>query len=221
MQAIHHRILLALVFTSIINLFGTAHAAICSLEYSGRASINEFFKEDKSKQKDSGLDYVEVKILDGNIASNIYDQWTLEICERDDGKNSTKNDGDGCSGKVPLSTLDDGSFPWLFSKPSTIGDNVHFDSGFDALLLDENGSVIDYVSVNGYTHLEQDNCTGPDLPFPYQFTSSGNSTKFIGCADDFCNSCQNLAVIEFNNSLNSQPGKNIIDDLYQFHFIEQ
>ena len=149
-------------------------SAACS-PYLGMASLNEIFK-DRTNQAFDADDFVEVKILNEAIDSSIFDNWTIQVCEENDPGNL--NDADGCSGVVSVSTFTDKTPPWIVLK-GNIGRYVNFKSGFDAILLDQNGDVIDYLTVDGYNPQEDGTCTGAALPFDYQASSPGASDKFI------------------------------------------
>lgn len=156
-------------------VYGPVMAASCS-PYIGQASINEFFKDNATQASDPD-DFAEVEILDPAITFATYSQWSIQACEADNPGNN--NDNDGCSGAISLSTFTDTTSPWLVMEGAAIGDFVNFRTGFDAILLDENGDVIDYLSVDGYTLQEDAGCTGGSLAFDYQADSPGSGDKFI------------------------------------------
>ena len=182
---IHHLLLLVigLFFSFLTPLLAAGN---CS-PYLGQASLNEFFKDQSNMSYDID-DFVEIKILNPSITSSIFDNWTIKICEENDAGNN--NDADGCSGAIPVNRFVDKTPPWIVidgtvddgGSPATdyeIGKYVNFKTGFDAILLDHNNDVIDYVSVDGVTQLEESACTGSALAFPYQATAPGASDKFI------------------------------------------
>ena len=153
----------------------TYAAGICS-PYLGQASLNEFFK-DRSNMAYDADDFVEIKILNNTVTSVIFDNWTIQICEENDAGNN--NDADGCSGPILLSTfINDPLIPWKVLK-GDIGRYINFKTGFDAILLDSNNDVVDYVSVDGVTQLEESACTGSPPLYPYQTSAPGASDKFI------------------------------------------
>jgi MSHA biogenesis protein MshQ len=155
-----------------------ANAASCS-SYAGRASINEFFK-DNSNQSLNTNDFVEVKIIDSTIDSSVYSNWTIDVCELD---SNGQNDEDGClsdsngGNPVALGNFSEIGPPWLVLK-GNVGLYFNLRTGFDAILRDASGDVIDYVSV-GYSFLEDAGCPGADLPYPFSAGSPGNSDKFV------------------------------------------
>jgi hypothetical protein len=153
---------------------GTIYAA-CS-PYLGLATLNEFFK-DRTNQANDSDDLIEVKVLDSSIPFAIYSQWTIQSCEDNDPGNS--NDADGCSGQILLSDFTSTTSPWLVLQNGTIGRYYNFKTGFDARLLDSNGDLIDYLSVDGHSDLEDATCSGASLPYDYQFGAPGASDKFI------------------------------------------
>ncbi len=172
------KFLLFLVVSSFFYLAmpSVIHAAGNCSPYLGRATLNEFFK-DRSNMANDPDDFAEIKILDGTIASAIFDTWTIEICE--DNEPGNNNDNDGCSGSVSVSNFTEKSLPWIVLKDGNIGSYINFKTGFDAILLDGNGDVIDYLTVDGHNDLEEAGCTGAALPFDYQTSSPGASDKFI------------------------------------------
>ncbi len=148
--------------------------AACS-PYLGMASLNEFFK-DRTNQATDSDDFVEVKILNEAIDATIFDTWTIQACEQNVAGNL--NDNDGCSGVISVNTFTDKNPPWIVLK-GNIGRYINFKSGFDTILLDQNGDVIDYLTVDGYNPQEDGSCTGAALPFDYQASAPGASDKFI------------------------------------------
>ncbi|MCR8923055.1 hypothetical protein NO559_09750 [Dasania sp. GY-MA-18] len=144
--------------------------------YMGMATLNEFFK-DRTNQRNDADDFVEVKILDNSIASSVFSNWTLQVCEDDESGNN--NDNDGCSPVISVNSFTDKTLPWIVLKDGNIGTYVNFKTGFDAILKDANGDVIDYVQVDGHSVLEQAGCTGASLPYDYQTGAPGASDKFI------------------------------------------
>ncbi|MCW8917314.1 MAG: hypothetical protein OQL08_00645 [Gammaproteobacteria bacterium] len=119
-------------------------------------------------------DFLEVKILDSSIPATIFGNWTVEVCE----DTGNKGGGDGCTpSPIPLSTFTDTQTPWLVLKDGTIGNYINFFEGFDAILRDAAGNVIDYVSVSGHTELQDTSCAA--LPYDNDFAAPGASDKFI------------------------------------------
>lgn len=155
---------------------GATYAAGNCSPYLGQASLNEFFK-DRSNMAYDADDFVEIKILNNTVTSVIFDNWTIQICEENDTGNN--NDADGCSGPILLSAfINDPLIPWKVLK-GDIGRYINFKTGFDAILLDSNNDVVDYVSVDGVTQLEESACTGSPPLYPYQTSAPGASDKFI------------------------------------------
>lgn len=152
-----------------------AAAGACS-PFLGLASLNEFFK-DRTNQANDPDDFVEIKLLDQSIPFATYSQWSLQVCEHDGAGNN--NDADGCSSKITIGAFTDTVPPWLTLKDGSIGRFFNFKTGFDAILLDANDDVIDYLSVDGRTQLEQPGCTGAALAYDYQAGAPGSSDKFI------------------------------------------
>lgn len=181
---------LGAAFLFIISFFihSFSYAAGNCSPYLGQATLNEFFKDQSNMSYDVD-DFVEVKILNDTITASIFETWTVQICEDNDAGNN--NDADGCSPVLPLIHFTDKSKPWLVMDGAAndgatptptnyeVGKYINFKTGFDAILLDNNGDVIDYLSVDGYNPLEKAGCTGAALPFDYQASAPGASDKFI------------------------------------------
>lgn len=153
-------------------------AANCALSpYAGKATLNEFFK-DQSNQSNDSDDYVEIKILDSAINSAIFDTWKIQICEKNDPGNN--NDNDDCSGYVSVSNFTESTIPWLVLKDGNIGKYINLKTGFDAVLVDSNNNLIDYVSVDGYDEAEDElGCTVAGLPYDTTASAPGVSDKFV------------------------------------------
>ncbi|MGD8525353.1 MAG: Calx-beta domain-containing protein, partial [Thioalkalispiraceae bacterium] len=166
------------VLVSCLLLPGNSFAADCPLSpYSGRATLNEFFK-DRSNMANDPDDFVELKILDSSISSTIYDTWKIRVCEDNDPGNN--NDASGCSSYIPVSNFTEDTIPWLVLKDGNIGRYVNFKTGFDAVLLDANNQVIDYLSVDSYDEVEdQLDCDIANLPYDFTASAPGASDKFI------------------------------------------
>ena len=169
-------LLIPVSLTLLALVYSPVHAAGgCSI-YLGEASLNELFKDNPNQSNDAD-DFVEIKIINPTLAFATFSQWTVQLCERDDRGNS--NDNDGCSASISLGSFADSTPPWLVLKDGSIGSFFNYSTGFDAILLDENDDVVDYLSVDGYTLQEQAGCTGTALAFPYQASAPGASVKFV------------------------------------------
>ena len=149
--------------------------------FAGSASLNEFFKDNTTQSNDPD-DFVEIRILDGNLTYADFASWTLQVCERDDTGNN--NDSDGCSAVIPLSAFTDVTPPWLVLKDGSIGLYINFSTGFDAILRDASGAVIDYLSLGGYNTLEDPLCPASSLPYDTDIGFPGASVKFISRVPD-------------------------------------
>jgi len=167
-------ILISLILSAIV--FTPLYAAGDCSSFVGQATFNEFFK-DKTNQANDPDDFVEIKIIDLSIPFSTYSQWSIQLCENDGQGNN--NDADGCSGSIVIADFGDTTIPWLVLKDGTIGDFFNFKSGFDAILLDSNDDVIDYLSVDGHTQQESPACPGASLPFDTDANAPGASDKFI------------------------------------------
>ena len=166
----------AIVLIAIPNLVDAA----CS-PYIGQATLNEFFK-DQANQSNDPDDFTEVKILNDSIPLSTYGNWTIKICEQSIPANN--NDEDGCSLDILLSSFTDTSTPWLVLKGAglntEVGQHINLKTGFDATLLDSNGDLIDYISVDGYTEaINGIGCNLTNLVFDYTASSPGASDKII------------------------------------------
>ena len=155
--------------------------------YIGQASLNEFFKN-KANQSLSSADFAEVKILNDAIDISIFASWEIKICEKNTGNN---NSGDGCSARIPLSSFTDLSKPWLVLQDGTIGKYINTKTGFDAVLLDANGNLIDYLTVDSYAKAIDDvlavsgsSCDLSNLTFDYDAGSPGTSDKYVSRSPD-------------------------------------
>lgn len=168
-----------------VTLSGGAVAADCATSpYAGRATLNEFFK-DQSNQSNDPDDFAEIKILDTTLTSAVYNNWKIQICE--DNEPGNNRDDDGCSGYVSVGSFTDlADLPWLVQKDGTIGRYINFGTGFDAVLVDQNNYVIDYLTLDGYGEAEnQLGCTIPsNLPYDTDATSPGSSYKFLSRIPD-------------------------------------
>lgn len=143
-----------------IGFAGMAQAT-CSA-YMGHASINEISKEHNWKLNFG--DFVEVKLLDNDLSSTIYNGWTLTLCE---------NTSDPECTTLNLSSFSKNT-AYLTKAGSATWGYVNWTSAFDVLLKDGSGNTIDYVSVNG--HSEQN----PACTTPYDTSATtGSSTRRI------------------------------------------
>ena len=151
-------------------------AGACS-PYIGQATLNEFFK-DRANQSNDPDDFAEVKILNDSILQATYNNWTIKICEQSVA--ASNNDEDGCSLDIPLSSFTDTLKPWLVLKGVVSGKHINLKTGFDATLLDSNGDLIDYITVDGYSDaITGITCNLSNLLFDYTASSPGASDKTI------------------------------------------
>ena len=154
----------------------------CS-QYIGQATLNEFFKENTT-QLENDNDFVEVKILNTSITQATYENWGIKVCEQN---GPGGNDTDDCSNGgalIPLSDFTDNSLPWLVLKNEPtyeIGKYFHLKNGFDAILVDAAGDLIDYLSVKGYSSaITGISCDlANNLVFDYDSDAAGASDKTI------------------------------------------
>ena len=117
-DCIEGKLLLVAVATLLMLVTLPAFAAGNCSPYMGLATIHEVFK-DNTNQSNSPADFVEIKILDTTIPSANFEQWSIQLWEhRDNGK---KNDNDGFSGTISLSTFNDKIVPWLVLEGEDVG----------------------------------------------------------------------------------------------------
>lgn len=162
-----------------------AHAFAACSPYIGQATLNEFFKEN-STQETHADDFAEVKILNSTIGLAIYGNWKIKICEKLSGSVSKPKDfsGDGCSPLIPLSdftTQTTPTNPWAILKDGTIGDFINMKTGFDAILVDGSGNLIDYFTLGAYSEAINDisGCALSNLIYDFDYISTGASAKSL------------------------------------------
>ncbi len=122
------------IFGFSLLLLSTQVIAICS-QYMGSATLNEAGK----------VGFIEIKLLDGAIASGVYNTWSVQACESQHGS---------CSGALSLSTGTLSNAVYIVVPTNFIPSN----KPFDILLLDDMGNTIDYLSVD-YTHQQDNSCS--------------------------------------------------------------
>ena len=115
-------------------LLSTQVIAVCS-QYMGFATLNEAGK--------SG--FIEIKLLDSSISSEVYDTWSVQACEGKKGK---------CSGSLSLSDGFLSNGVYIVVPTNFIPNNQIF----DILLVDGSGKTIDYLSVD-YTPQKDSSCS--------------------------------------------------------------
>lgn len=118
--------------------------AECSI-YRGKASINEIGYQ-------SAGNFLEVKILDVNITSDIYKGWKVQGCYRGTGN------AQDCSGWLDFPSLEPSTFPWIPLATSAIHLGPSGE-GMDVLLRDADGKTIDYMYVGSYQPQRDYSCT--------------------------------------------------------------
>ena len=170
-------------FILVFSFSGYSYAAGSCSPYIGQATLNEFFK-DQSNQSIDADDFSEVKILNDTITQATYETWTINICEKD--ANGNNNDADGCSNNLSINKFTDKSKPWLVYKNGAIGSDIdigkhiNLKTSFDATLLDGNGDLIDYLTVDGYSNaITGISCDLSNLVFDYQVSIPGVNDKTI------------------------------------------
>lgn len=132
--------------------------SVCS-PYMGLASINEISKE--HNWKDNADDFIEIKKVDNQLNNNVMDDWNVEICE------TFFVIFTSCSGDVPLSDADVTAKFWVLSGSPIPASYIDWVGGLDIVLKDQNGHVVDYVSVNGVNE-QYEAC-----PYPYDTEANG------------------------------------------------
>jgi len=138
----------------------------CSVDYIGKATLNEIFVKHQGGGQSRG--YLEVKILDGSSTAE-YDNWKVKICTQS-----------SCS-TLPLSSANDSNLPWIYFDKNDFDINlIDFDNGFDLSLLDVNDNFIDYISIGG---VDRQNfgvsCHKDDLPYDFPIPGTGTGTKLL------------------------------------------
>jgi len=142
-------------------LHSSAIWSVCS-PYMGLASINEISKE--HNWKDNADDFIEVKKLDNQLNNNVMDDWTVEVCE------TILVIFTSCSGEVSLSSADVTSKFWVMSGSPFPSSYIDWIGGLDIVLKDQDGYVVDYVSVNGVTE-QYEACS-----YPYDTEANGSAS---------------------------------------------
>ena len=174
-----YNFILSFILAILIVLPNYAFAA-CS-PYIGQATLNEFFK-DQSNQSNDPDDFAEIKILNDSIPLSTYGNWTIKVCEQSTA--ASNNDEDGCSTNLLLNTFTDTSTPWIVLKgaglATQVGQHINLKTGFDATLLDGNGDLIDYITVDSYAEaINGIGCPLTSLVYDYTASSPGASDKTI------------------------------------------
>ncbi|MFC1524400.1 DUF6701 domain-containing protein [Thermodesulfobacteriota bacterium] len=141
--------------------------AACS-SYKSRATINEVHNQGSNEY------YVEVKLLDTNIQSAVYDNWTITICYK-------KNPSDeNCSATYDLSDGDQTDYPYQLIGYGIVGLDQKFfymDKQMDVILKDNSGKTIDYLSIGSYYQQQDTDCT-PAYDWESSSTTSHTLARF-------------------------------------------
>lgn len=130
--------------------------------YMGLASINEVSKEHNFFDNDD--DFIELKKLDKQLNNSIMTGWSVQICETILGIFVS------CSGDVPLSSANVNGKYWVLSGDPIPASYIDWIGGFDLVLKDINGDVVDYLSVNSVVE-QYEAC-----PFVYPTQASGSAS---------------------------------------------
>jgi hypothetical protein len=148
----------ALLFISVF--WSSWLAAGCS-PYIGQASLNEFSIDNP--------DYIEIRLIRDGITSAIYQDWDVRVC----------TDHNPVCYVRSLSSLESSSSAtWLVVDATSIDfkdANDLRNDGFDAVLTDASGDVIDYLSVNGH-NVQSESC---DFVYDTDVNFNQNGTKVI------------------------------------------
>ncbi|MDB4470803.1 hypothetical protein N9063_00805, partial [Deltaproteobacteria bacterium] len=136
--------------------------------YIGRATINEINVHNQSNN--SGPYFVELKALDGSILAanpDLWEQWTLDICSEPGDLASSPCQRDIPAGDGLLSAnwlvIDQDIIQWDYLDLNK--GNKH---GMEVILNDENGDIVDYLSIDSYSVDGFSGCS-----FPYDTTYVG------------------------------------------------
>ena len=130
--------------------------------YMGLASINEIHRSFLFLNNED--DFIEVKKLDKSLSNAVMSNWNLQICE------TILSIFASCSPVLSLNNASVIGKYWLYSGSPEPSSYIDWIGGFDIVLSDENGDIIDYVSVNDIT-FQYEAC---NYPFPY--TVSGDAS---------------------------------------------
>lgn len=141
---------------------GTLDVDVRCSGHIGGGTLNEAYRG-------GGQRFIEVKLLDGSIASSVYDDWYVVACS---GSGNQRR----CTGSATTTTIanaDVSNYPWFVWDENTFTDQQVFsmNQGMDVLLFDGSGGYVDYLSVSGYTYQQPT----PSCPFIYPTTATANN----------------------------------------------
>lgn len=146
------------MFLFLLLILGESVWAGCS-PYMGLATINEVSRQ--NLLFNSNNDFIEIKKLDEHLSDAVLPGWKLQICD------VVLIIFQSCSPQYSLGDATQIGDYWVYSGNPDPSSYIDWVGGFDILLTDENGDVIDHLSVNGVNFLYE-NC-----PYPYPTTASG------------------------------------------------
>ncbi|MCK4502601.1 MAG: hypothetical protein KAU22_06160, partial [Desulfuromonadales bacterium] len=165
----HFVVCLGIILLVLFGLGSFEVQAGCS-PFIGRATINEIDVHNQSVAADPY--FVEIKALDNAILNSVpplWQNWTLDICSE-----IGALDGSPCRRDVAVSSgvllgswlvIDHDILQWDYLDLN--GGNKH---GMEIVLYDENGDIVDYLSVDGYSVDGSQGCS-----FPYDTTYGGGN----------------------------------------------
>lgn len=160
-------ILLGLLTFLLVGFIAPVAWAGCS-GYIGRATLNEASKK-------NNVGFVEVKLLDSNISSIIYNTWTIGVCSTQqiqgkDTLNCTTYNVSSASVTLPYLLVSD-----IAQK------QLDFNKGADIILKDGSGNAIDYLSVGRY-YAQESQASG--CPFDFGTTVEASNTHTLSRLPD-------------------------------------
>ena len=111
----HNNTLLWRLSCAILFLFCSQLVSAACSSYAGLATINEVYREN-SNDRSSANDFLEIKLIDGSIASSVFNSWSIVARRWDEGPTGTS---------FSLSTFDSSNLPWLALKSKALGDHLN------------------------------------------------------------------------------------------------
>lgn len=183
------RLLLSLLL--LVGLSPAAYSA-CS-PYVGLATLNEYYHDNQSPTNANNY-FVETKLLESSMRSK-YKSWSLLICSQaaadklangcitGDWNAASAFADTGYDADLSLNYATGGN-DWLVLDQNAgvdgyaagyVDNNGGSGHGMEVFLLDENGDVIDYTSVDGYS-VHRGDLGAASCSYPYDNTYSGSNT---------------------------------------------
>lgn len=153
-----------LVMMILLNSLAASFAWPGCSPYMGLASLNEVSKEHPFFNNVD--DFIEVKKLANKFSASVMASWSIEVCE------TIFTFFYSCSGPLSLASAQQTGKYWVLSGSPAPSSYIDWLGGFDVALRDENGDMIDYLTVNNVTP-QYEQCN-----YSYPITAFGsNSTR--------------------------------------------